>query len=156
MHSPKQNSRYCWLYKIWTGNDCSVKHYKMTLIILHLMKWPESCWQKKNANFGQHNLISGQNTTDLKIQSINYLVMCSHFLPLPALLVHSNLMKRMTSCVTWNSSSLFYQMLSPKQKTKQNKAPPPPPPGSINFQYLQIYIYLLFLINFLPIFHLKS
>ena len=38
---PKQNG-YCWLYKIQTGNDCNFIHYKITLAVLHVTKWPES------------------------------------------------------------------------------------------------------------------
>ena len=34
----KQNGRYCWLYKIWTGNDCNFAHYEITLMVLYITK----------------------------------------------------------------------------------------------------------------------
>ena len=35
-HGPKQNGSYCWLHKIWTGNNCNFTDYKITRVVLTL------------------------------------------------------------------------------------------------------------------------
>ena len=46
-HGPKQNGRYCWLCRIWTGNDCNFSHYKIRLAFLHITKWRDHVYKKE-------------------------------------------------------------------------------------------------------------
>ena len=52
LHGSKQKCGYCWLCKIWTGNNCYFTQYKITLVVLHMTKWLELHLQDRIKNFG--------------------------------------------------------------------------------------------------------